>query len=100
MPEVFDDWLAAPDSLLLVAETDADVVGVARIGMVSSTEAWAQGIRVRPDHRRRGIGNALADPLWVWAADHGARVVRLVVEDWNSAAASFLLSLIHLMAVR
>jgi GNAT superfamily N-acetyltransferase len=90
VPEVFEQWLAAPDSLLLVAEAAAGVVGMARVGMVSATEAWAQGIRVRPDHRRRGIGSALAGRLWGWAADRGARVVRLVVEDWNRPAASLM----------
>lgn len=82
----FATWLEEPDSLLLVAEVAGEVIGMAKVAMVSDTEAWAQGARVHPDHRRRGIGNAISARLWQWARDHGARVVRLLVEDWNQPA--------------
>jgi GNAT superfamily N-acetyltransferase len=80
------DWITDPAGVILVSERDGDVVAMGRIAMVSATEAWAQGTRVHPDHRRRGIGTMLSDRLWQWAKERGALVVRLAVEDDNDAA--------------
>lgn len=82
----FDDWLGDPNGQIMVAEVDGDVVAVAYAVMVSSQEAWAQGMRVHPDHRRSGIGTAVGEALWDWARHRGAAVIRLVVEKWNEPA--------------
>ncbi len=82
----FDDWLADPNGLVVVAEIGSRAVGMARVAMLSSDEAWFQGVRVHPDHQRQGIGLAMGHRARHWAADHGARVVRLAVENWNRAA--------------
>ncbi|MFH1330628.1 MAG: GNAT family N-acetyltransferase [Actinomycetota bacterium] len=82
----FDRWLAGPDSLTVVAEVAGEVVGVARGALLSPAEAWSQGLRVHPDHRRRHLGAALLEHLAVWAASAGARVMRLSAEEWNESA--------------
>jgi GNAT superfamily N-acetyltransferase len=87
---VFDDWLAAPGGLTLVAEVEGRPVGLARAALLSPTEAWAQGLRVHPDHRRRGLGSALLGALADWAAGQGARVIRLSSEDTNTAAGALI----------
>ncbi|MBU1493364.1 MAG: GNAT family N-acetyltransferase [Actinobacteria bacterium] len=79
-------WMEEPDSLVAVAELDGEVVGVSRILLLSPTEAWAQGTRIHPDHRRTGIGTALAEHLGAWAADRGALVIRSMIEAWNEPA--------------
>lgn len=79
-------WIDDPAGVVLVAESDGAIVATGRVAMVSATEAWAQGTRVHPDHRRRGIGTMLSDRLWQWARNRGALVVRLAVEDDNDAA--------------
>lgn len=84
--DVFEGWLSEPRSRTTVAEIDGRVIAMARISMVSDVEAWAQGARVHPDHRRRGIVTALSMDLWSWARAEGALVARLAVEDWNDAA--------------
>ncbi|MCB2223509.1 MAG: GNAT family N-acetyltransferase [Actinobacteria bacterium] len=83
--DALPDWMAAEDSLVAVAETDGEVVGVSRASLLSPTEAWAQGTRIHPGHRRRGIGSALARHLEAWAAAAGALVMRSMVEAWNEA---------------
>lgn len=83
---VFDDWLAADDGGLLVAEAEGEVVGMVRGLMLSPREAWLQGARVHPDHRRRGIGSLLNDHIRDWARDQGAAVARLLVEEDNEVA--------------
>ena len=83
---VFGEWLADPEALNLVAEAEGEVVGFARGSLLSSAEAWTQGLRVHPDHRRRGIGAALVGRILAWAGARGARVIRLSTEDWNEPA--------------
>ncbi len=82
----FDAWLADPDSLTVVAEAGGEAVGLARGALLSPAEAWAQGLRVHPDHRRRGLGAALLEYVAAWAAAHDARVMRLSAEAGNAPA--------------
>jgi GNAT superfamily N-acetyltransferase len=84
--ERWDDWVASEDGHLVVAEVDGTVAGLAYVAMVSSREAWSQGMRVHPEFRRQGLGTLIGEALWPWAAERGAAVVRLAVEDWNTAA--------------
>jgi GNAT superfamily N-acetyltransferase len=84
--EALPGWLDDPSGSVVVADVHGTVVALGRVAMVSATEAWAQGARVHPDHRRRGLGTAISEGLWEWARDHGARVVRLTVEDDNGPA--------------
>jgi GNAT superfamily N-acetyltransferase len=91
--DVLPDWIGEPNSAVLVAEVDGTAVGVSRCLMMSPVEAWAQGGRVHPDHRRRGIGHSIMLALLDWAHAQGARVVRGMVEDWNEIATRQLLRL-------
>ncbi len=81
----FDDWLAAPDGHLLVAEHAGAAVGVARAGLLSPSELWLQGSRIHPNHRGNRLSQRLSDELSQWGASQGAEVVRLYIEDWNQA---------------
>jgi len=86
-------WMEETDSLVVVAEVGGAVVGVTRTLLLSPTEAWAQGTRIHPDHRRTGIGMALAEHLAAWASDRGAQVMRSMIEAWNDPARSQSLKL-------
>jgi GNAT superfamily N-acetyltransferase len=89
IPEAWDDWLAAPDGALLVAQTvapDVDaqglavepgrVVALARVTMLAPGEAWIEGIRVDPALRGRDVATNLQVAELAWAAAQGAAVVR------------------------
>ena len=83
----FDGWLTDPNGRIHVATTQTnDAIGMARVAILSATEAWAQAARVHPDHRRRGIAGRLTAAGEAWAVEQGALVMRLVTEDWNDAA--------------
>lgn len=83
----FLDWLEDDRGIVLVAVDSNDVpVAVARTLLLSPTEAWMHGARVHPEHRRQGVGRSLNDAGCAWAAQRGALVARLMVEDWNEAA--------------
>lgn len=84
--EAIPEWMEAPDSRVLVAEVEGDVVAVGRTQMVGANECWLQGARVHPDHRRKGLAGAITRSLWEWAAGQGATVARLATEDTNTAA--------------
>ncbi len=84
--DIFDDWLRDASGQTLVAADPADrPIAVARVEMLSAEEAWMQGARVHPDHRRQGIGLMLNDAGATWARERGAVVTRLVVEEGNEA---------------
>ena len=84
--EVFEEWLADPAGTVVVAELDGSPVAMGRVAMVGPTEAWAQGMRVHPDHRREGIGTAASRFMCEWSRDRGARIVRLAIDDRNVAS--------------
>ncbi|MEE9299332.1 MAG: GNAT family N-acetyltransferase [Acidimicrobiia bacterium] len=82
----FIEWFEDPHTEVIVADVGGKAVSLGRIQMVSETEAWSSAMRVHPEYRRGGIGSAVAEALWEWARDAGARIVRLAVEHWNTAA--------------
>ncbi len=86
VPERLPIWLADPDSHTVVCADGEEVVGVSNTVMLSPTEAWLEGARVHPEHRRRGIGSLMNRAGLDWARARGARVARLGVEEDNTAA--------------
>ena len=85
--DMFPIWLASEDGIVLVA-TDSDdcAIAVGRGQMMSGTESWLQGTRVSPQWRRQGVASALTAGLVEWARARGARVARLLTEEWNEPA--------------
>ncbi len=86
VPERLPKWLADQDSHTVVCLDGDAIVGVSNTVMLSDTEAWLEGARVHPDHRRRGVASLMNRTGLDWARDRGARVARLAVEDTNTAA--------------
>lgn len=85
--DVFPDWLNDPDGRLVVAtDEDGVAIGMSRGTLLSPTELWLQGARVREDWRRRGVAGAMGTAVIDWARGRGAQVSRLLVEDWNEPA--------------
>ena len=83
----FDRWLADPNGVVIVGVDESDTaISMGRTTMLSPIEAWLQGVRVRDDWRRRGIAGAMAADGTAWARERGARVARLIIEDWNEPA--------------
>lgn len=85
--DAFDTWMKSPHGQIHVAATETDdPVGMARVSLLSESEAWAQAARVHPDYRRRGVAGLLTRAGEVWAAERGALVMRLLTEEWNEPA--------------
>ncbi len=89
VPDRIYRWLEDPESALMVCVDESDVpIAVAHAVMLSKSEGWLEAARVRPDHRRSGLGTALNHAGVAWAKSRGARVVRLATEATNQAARS------------
>ena len=59
----------------------------------ASPGIYLEDLYVRPQFRRRGIGNALLERLARYAAADGATHIQWCVLDWNRAAAEFYVRL-------
>lgn len=87
VPRVFHDWVDGdgPRQRTFVLDADGDVAGLAQGVLLSDWEAWAQGMRVNPDYRGRGVSPKLTYAIFDWAAEQGATVCRNMVFSWNAA---------------
>lgn len=86
VPGMIAEWIDDSSGCVMVAIDDSGIVGLARVVLLSETEAWSHAARIRPDRRGEGIAGELADVLLDWARDRGALVIRLLVEDDNKAS--------------
>ncbi|MGB9987535.1 N-acetyltransferase family protein [Salarchaeum japonicum] len=85
IPRVFEDWVESDDDAqrTFVADVDGTAAGVFQIVLLSDHEAWAQGMRVDPDHRGKSLGTRMTHAGFDWARERGATVARNMVFSWN-----------------
>jgi GNAT superfamily N-acetyltransferase len=83
LPEVWDEWLADSAGQLLVGVLNEVPVGVAKVTMLTPTEAWLEGLRVNPSCRRSGLGWQFHIQCLHAARSHGAEVARLATSSKN-----------------
>jgi GNAT superfamily N-acetyltransferase len=86
IPEMISEWIDDPSGVVMVAVDDSGILGLARVVLLSRTEAWSHAARVRPDRRGEGIAGDLADVLLEWARSHGVLITRLLIEDDNESS--------------
>ena len=85
LPRVYHDWIDGENRKTIVADAGDAIAGISQLVMLSEYEGWAQGMRVNPNFRGRGIGSGINEVLFSWARDRGATVVRNMVFSWNQA---------------
>ena len=85
IPDVYHDWIEGEETKTIVADTGEEIAGIAQFVLLSEYEGWAQGMRVNPDFRGRGIGSAIVEALFEWGRSQGAMVARNMVFSWNRA---------------
>lgn len=87
LPRIYHDWIEGDTDRkrTLVADAGDEIAGICQAVMLSSHEAWAQGMRVNPAFRGEGISTDLNAALFEWARDRGATVCRNMVFSWNVA---------------
>lgn len=83
---VYDEWLADPASDMTVATVDGVPVALSRVRYLSPTEAWFEGLRVDPAHRRHGLGKAIAEYNQARTIARGVKVGRAFISGSNTAS--------------
>jgi len=105
IPFVWHAWLAAADGVLLVATPRPPGAGeppeldrfgralapdrpiaMTRMAMLSSDEAWLEGLRVDPGVRNRHVGSLIHAASMTWARVNGARTVRYATGERNEGS--------------
>ncbi len=85
LPAEWDVWAEEPAHQVLVEE-DGAVVGALHVALVSATEAWLEGLRVRADRQGAGIGRRLVAEGEALAKRFGAATVRTAIPAHEYAA--------------
>ena len=87
IPDVYHDWIAddGDDQRTFVVDAGDDVAGILQMVVLSTHEAWAQGMRTNPDFRGEGAAALLNEAGFEWSAEQGATVARNMVFSWNDA---------------
>lgn len=83
IPYVWETWLADEGGPLLVGVWEGRVAAIEKITRASADEVWLEGLRVDPQHRRKGIARALFHYALEWAKENGVRFVRLATSSSN-----------------
>jgi GNAT superfamily N-acetyltransferase len=73
---VWDQWLADPQGEFTVAELNGMVVALAKLTWQGNGQWWMEGLRVDPQQRLKGIGQAMNTHQVQLAKKLGGRVVR------------------------
>ena len=82
-----EDYIGRRLAKLLVAEQDGAFLGYAALASVLD-EGSLDSIAVTPEHRRRGVADALLDAAAAWGRQRGLRFITLEVRAGNGPAAA------------
>lgn len=86
VPDMIAEWINDSSGVVMVAVDESGIVGLARVVLLTHTEAWSHAARVRPDRRGEGVAGDLADALLDWARSRGVHITRLLIEDDNESS--------------
>ena len=86
LEETWEPWLHSDAGRLVVADSGDQPIGVCFVRLVSKEEAYLQGMRVHPGHRRRRVATQLARYCLNYAAGQGRHLVRLATAEENLGA--------------
>ena len=83
LPHVWEEWLADPEGLLGVAESEGRVVGVFKLTKFQDQEWYLEGLRVHPDFRDRGIASHIHHYVLDSWRRMGSGIIRLTTASHN-----------------
>jgi GNAT superfamily N-acetyltransferase len=94
---LYEEWLAEPDSFILLAESEGKPIGYALVHLRGPEETWATGERigvletlaVLPGERGRGTGSALFERMYSELRRIGVRELEVAVISKNAEALRF-----------
>ena len=80
--------ISGPCSVFLAADSDGEMIG-AVLGTHDGRKGWINRLAVHPEHRRKGIGNALVEAVEERLNDLGIHIVTCLIETWNQDSVTF-----------
>ncbi len=83
---VWEAWASDAQGYLAVALHGGQIVATGKLTHLGPAEWWAEGLRVDPALRRRGIGQAITEHLIEWFRAYGEGFLRLATSSTNEAA--------------
>ncbi|MBN2548422.1 MAG: GNAT family N-acetyltransferase [Anaerolineales bacterium] len=83
VPHAWEGWLVDSQGLLVVAEHEGRVLGLAHLARLSSEDWWMEGMRVHPEFEGRGIASQLHEYLTSYWLRHGSGTVRLTTASFR-----------------
>lgn len=81
---VWDTWLNDPAGRLFAATIDEQPIGICHMRMMTSVDAWLEGLRVHPDYRHLGIARQLNEAALLEAMRRNATYARLMIDSTNT----------------
>jgi GNAT superfamily N-acetyltransferase len=81
IPFVWEEWLADPAGLLVVAELGRQIVGLGKLTFLSPGQWWLEGLRVHPEFEGRGFASHINDYLLECWMRHGGGHIRLITSS-------------------
>ncbi len=82
--QAWESWLADPGVQLFAVQEAAIPVGILCVRFLNTEEAWLQGLRIHPQHRRHGLARALTLTALDAVRAQGCRSVRLATAADNA----------------
>jgi GNAT superfamily N-acetyltransferase len=86
IPEVWERWLADPKGEFTAAVQDGVVVAIAKLTWQGEGRWWMEGLRVDPERRLKGIGQAMCVYQVALAKKLGGRVARYMTGIRNEGS--------------
>ncbi|NES06143.1 MAG: GNAT family N-acetyltransferase [Okeania sp. SIO2F4] len=78
---VWDRWFAQPKGRIFVAVVNDVPVGIARVFIVSDSEAWWEGLRVDRAYRGLGIARILNSQIQQFLRENNIKISRCIVRS-------------------
>jgi len=86
IPEVWERWLADPKGEFTAAAQDGVVVAIAKLTWQGEGQWWMEGLRVDPERRLKGIGQAMCAYQVALAKKLGGRMARYMTGIRNDGS--------------
>jgi GNAT superfamily N-acetyltransferase len=83
IPQVWDEWIADPDGLLGVAETQGRLAGVFKLTKFQEGEWYMEGLRVHPDFQGKGVASHIHNYVLETWRQMGSGIIRLTTASYN-----------------
>jgi predicted PurR-regulated permease PerM/GNAT superfamily N-acetyltransferase len=81
IPQVWSEWLADHEGILVAAELDSRMVGFGKLTRLGPQEWWMEGLRVHPEFQGLKIGSQISEYLITQWKQREGGVIRLATSS-------------------